>query len=69
MSTTERKSLVESIKDKGKNLEAEMSFFDHLEVLRWHLVRSVIAICIFAGLSFTFYDFVFNEIIMGPKKS
>ena len=67
MSTTERKSLVESIKDKGKNLEAEMSFFDHLEVLRWHLVRSVIAICIFAGLSFTFYDFVFNEIIMGPK--
>ncbi|MVZ66662.1 twin-arginine translocase subunit TatC [Sphingobacterium sp. DK4209] len=60
--------LIEAIKNKGKNIEAEMSFFDHLEVLRWHIIRAVIAITIFAILSFTFYDFVFNEIIMGPKK-
>ena len=59
--------LIEAIKNKGKNLESEMSFFDHLEVLRWHIIRSVIAICVFAILSFTFYDFVFNQIIMGPK--
>ncbi|MFD2968189.1 twin-arginine translocase subunit TatC [Sphingobacterium bambusae] len=59
--------LIKAIKDKGKNLEAEMSFFDHLEVLRWHIIRSVIAIAVFAILSFTFYDFVFNDIIMGPK--
>lgn len=45
-----------------------MSFFDHLEVLRWHIIRSVIAISIFAILAFSFYDFMFNEIIMGPKK-
>ncbi len=44
-----------------------MSFFDHLEILRWHIIRSVIAITVFAILSFTFYDFVFNQIIMGPK--
>ncbi|SFS93258.1 twin-arginine translocase subunit TatC [Sphingobacterium wenxiniae] len=61
-------ALIKAIKEKGKNLEAEMSFFDHLEVLRWHIIRSVIAIAVFALLSFTFYDFVFNEIIMGPKK-
>jgi len=67
MSTTDRKSLFNSIKNKGKNLEAEMSFFDHLEVLRWHFVRSVIAIIIFAIIAFSFYDFVFNNIIMGPK--
>ncbi|WDF68048.1 twin-arginine translocase subunit TatC [Sphingobacterium oryzagri] len=59
--------LIKAIKDKGKSLEAEMSFFDHLEVLRWHIIRSVLAIAVFAILSFSFYDFVFNEVIMGPK--
>lgn len=61
------KKLIDAIKNKGKNLEAEMSFFDHLEVLRWHLVRSVIAIVIFMVLAFSFYDFIFDQIIMGPK--
>lgn len=59
--------LLQALKDKGKSIEAEMSFFEHIEVLRWHLIRSVIAIAVFAILSFTFYDFVFNDIIMGPK--
>lgn len=61
------KKLIEAIKNKGKNIEAEMSFFEHLEVLRWHIIRSVIAIFVFALLAFSFYDFVFNQIIMGPK--
>jgi sec-independent protein translocase protein TatC len=59
--------LLEASKNKAKNIEAEMSFFDHLEILRWHIIRSVFAITVFAILSFTFYDFVFNQIIMGPK--
>lgn len=59
--------LITAIKEKGKNLEAEMSFFEHLDVLRWHLIRSVIAIIIFAIFAFSFYDFVFEQIIMGPK--
>ena len=67
MSENKRKSLIESIKDKGKTIEAEMSFFDHLEVLRWHLIRSAIAIVIFTSLSFIYYDFIFDKIIMGPK--
>ncbi|WP_140937512.1 twin-arginine translocase subunit TatC [Sphingobacterium lumbrici] len=61
------KKLIDAIKDKGKNIEAEMSFFEHIEVLRWHIIRSVVAITVFAILAFTFYDFVFNDIIMGPK--
>ncbi len=61
------KKLIAAIKEKGKSLEAEMSFFEHLEILRWHIIRAVIAIILFAILSFTFYDFVFNQIIMGPK--
>ncbi|MEI5984542.1 MULTISPECIES: twin-arginine translocase subunit TatC [Sphingobacterium] len=60
--------LIQAIKDKGKNIEAEMSFFDHLEVLRWHIIRSVIAISIFAIISFSYFEQLFDTIIMGPKK-
>ncbi len=67
MSKTTKSSLVQAIKDKGKNIEGEMSFFDHLEILRWHIIRSVIAVAVFATLAFSFYDFVFNKVIMGPK--
>jgi sec-independent protein translocase protein TatC len=45
-----------------------MSFFDHIEILRWHLIRSCIAIIIFTGLAFYYYDFVFDSVIMGPMK-
>lgn len=67
MSKLSGKKLIETIKNKGKNLEAEMSFFDHLEVLRWHLIRSAIAITIFMVVAFSFYDFIFDDLIMGPK--
>lgn len=60
--------LIKAIKDKGKNIEAEMSFFEHLEVLRWHIIRAVLAIIVFAVISFSCFDFVFENIIMGPKK-
>ncbi|MFC7525027.1 twin-arginine translocase subunit TatC [Parapedobacter sp. GCM10030251] len=67
MSKLSGKKLIDAIKNKGKNLEAEMSFFDHLEVLRWHLIRSAIAIAVFMVVAFSFYDFIFDDIIMGPK--
>ena len=47
--------------------EKEMSFLDHLEVLRWHLVRSVAAIILFAVLAFIYKDFVFDKILLAPK--
>lgn len=47
----------------------DMSFFDHLETLRWHLIRSAIAILIFTILSFNYFDYVFDRIIMGPKRT
>ncbi len=67
MSKLSGKKLIDTIKNKGKNLEAEMSFFDHLEVLRWHLIRSAIAIVVFMALAFSNYQFIFNQIILGPK--
>jgi len=47
--------------------EKEMSFLDHLEVLRWHLVRSVAAIILFAVLAFIYKDFVFDKVLLAPK--
>ncbi|MFA8434002.1 MAG: twin-arginine translocase subunit TatC [Marinifilaceae bacterium] len=49
--------------------ENEMSFLEHLEVLRWHLVRSFIAVFIFAIVAFAFYDIIFDKIILAPKNS
>ena len=47
--------------------EGEMSFLEHLEVLRWHLVRSVSAIFIVAIAAFIAKDFLFDTLLLGPK--
>lgn len=60
--------IVKAIKQKSKSMEAEMSFFDHIEELRWHLVRSSIAIIVITIGVFAFYDEIFDGIIMGPSK-
>jgi len=46
-----------------------MSFLDHLEELRWHLIRSTLAVVIISVLAFIFKDFIFDFIIFGPKKA
>ncbi|MEL6303327.1 MAG: twin-arginine translocase subunit TatC [Bacteroidota bacterium] len=46
----------------------EMSFLDHLEELRWHLIRSTVAIVIIACVAFVMRGFIFDTIIFGPKK-
>lgn len=44
----------------------EMSFLDHLEELRWHLIKIVLAIVIVATLAFIFSRFIFDNIIFAP---
>ncbi len=53
---------------KQKSPEKEMSFLDHLEELRWHLIRSTIAVVVLAALAFIFKDFIFGTLIFGPKQ-
>lgn len=53
---------------KKQEEEKEMSFLDHLEALRWHLVRSSAAILAGGALAFVFSDFLFDTVIFGPKK-
>src|SRR5271169_5120574 len=60
--------IISSIKSKGKSLEGEMSFFEHLEALRWHLIRSAFAIVLFAIFAFAYYTEIFDGIVMAPTK-
>lgn len=53
-------------KNKEKKNLNEMSFLDHLEELRWLLVRSTIAILILATITFFVSDYIFDVIIFGP---
>ena len=45
---------------------AEMTFIDHLEELRQHIIRSVIAILVMAAIIFIYRDWVFDNVITGP---
>lgn len=47
--------------------EKDMSFLDHVEILRWHLVRSAAAIFIVSIGAFIMKDLIFNKILFAPK--
>ncbi len=46
----------------------DMSFLDHLEELRWHIIRSTIAVLLVAIVAFLAKDIIFDIIIFGPKR-
>ncbi len=52
----------------NKNPEAEMSFFAHIEALRWLLLRSAAVIITIAIVLFFYNDILFGKIILGPMK-
>jgi len=54
---------------KAKGIEKEMSFLDHLEELRWHLIKSTIAVVVLGTVAFIFKSFVFDVLILGPKSA
>jgi sec-independent protein translocase protein TatC len=51
---------------KNSPEKAEMSFIDHLEELRWHIMRSVIALLVGMVVVFFNMDFFFNRVVLGP---
>jgi sec-independent protein translocase protein TatC len=46
----------------------EMSFLDHLEELRWHLIRSTLAVVIIGLAAFLMRGFIFDSVIFGPSR-
>ncbi|HEX8577335.1 MAG TPA: twin-arginine translocase subunit TatC [Flavobacterium sp.] len=51
-----------------KTTMKDMSFLEHLEVLRWLLIRSTIAVLIMAAVTFSVSDYIFDTIIFGPTR-
>jgi sec-independent protein translocase protein TatC len=49
--------------------ETEMGFLDHLEELRWHVIRAGIAVISFAIIALVFQKEVFEYIVYAPKKA
>lgn len=50
----------------NNNEKAEMSFFDHLEDLRWHIVRSAIALIALSIFGFVYTKEILDNVIFGP---
>ena len=46
--------------------DGKMSFLDHLEILRWHLIRIIIALFVGAGVAFMLKSIVFDLIVLAP---
>lgn len=54
--------------DETSGGEKEMSFLDHLEELRWHVIRSMVAIVVFTGFAFYYVKWIFSNVILYPAK-
>ncbi|QZE13360.1 twin-arginine translocase subunit TatC [Halosquirtibacter laminarini] len=50
-----------------KKKEKEMSFIEHLEELRWHLVRACLSVLFCSIFAFANREFIFDKIILWPK--
>ena len=57
-----------SKKNHDESEPGEMSFLEHLEELRWHIIRSALAIMVFAVIAFIFKDFIFDTVILNPRR-
>ncbi|MBS1782818.1 MAG: twin-arginine translocase subunit TatC [Bacteroidetes bacterium] len=63
-------SLLDSFLSKRKRSPAgEMAFTDHIEELRWHLIRAIGVIAIAAVVVFFNIEWIFTKIILGPARA
>jgi sec-independent protein translocase protein TatC len=53
--------------DKGENAP-EMSFLDHLEELRWHIVKALIGLLIATVLCGIYADYIVQDLLMRPLR-
>ena len=62
-------ALLDFLNKRKKDETAEMSFIDHLEELRWHVIRAVVAILVGAVLVFIYSDYVVDHVLFAPTRS
>lgn len=46
----------------------EMTFFEHIEVLRWHIIRAAASVLVVSLVVFFSKSFVFQHVILGPTR-
>lgn len=56
-------------KRQSDSQTGEMAFVDHIEELRWHIIRAVIAIIVCAVIMFINIEWIFEHIILGPART
>tara|TARA_R110002124_G_scaffold252236_4_gene417540 strand:+ start:3027 stop:3854 length:828 start_codon:yes stop_codon:yes gene_type:complete len=54
---------------KPKDRTNEMSFLEHLEELRWRIIKGIAGVFLGVIVAFIFSDFFVNEVLLGPAKS
>ncbi len=59
-------ALLDFFSKRKKDPQSEMSFIDHLEDLRWHVIRSVIAILIGAVVVFIYARDIVDKVLFAP---
>ena len=67
MADQEQRSISSKNKDGSSSKGNEMSFLQHLEELRWHLVRASAAVIICGVVVFLNKQFIFDHVILAPK--
>lgn len=50
-------------------VEKEMSFLEHLEELRWHVIRALLSIVVFAIAAFIFREPIWHYVILAPSRA
>lgn len=54
---------------RGHTKQAQMAFVDHIEELRWHIIRAILAILIATVYCFFNIEWIFTNIILGPTQN
>src|SRR5258706_7655292 len=62
-------ALLDFLNKRNRNPAAEMSFIDHLEELRWHIIRAIIAIMVGAIVVFIYAKEIVDKVLFAPAHS
>jgi len=54
-------------KETNNIADGEMTFLQHLEELRWHIIRALIAVVAGAIIAFIFKNIIFDKVILAPN--
>lgn len=55
--------------NKGDSGQKEMSFLDHLEELRWHVVKALIGWIVATALCAFYAEFIVSKLLLGPLEA